>query len=438
MGKFLITITLAVALTASLSAQTVVQDNEYPDFYRPGRVTLDGATQWVKAITVSVPALRSEVQGDVKFAFSAPGMTHASVLCWQQPTADGDSPFGKDTHVCPEIALDADGEGTFVFPADKYPHGPLTVRILAEDRGSRKKDVLEVQLFNQGGVKWRQGIPNETPAGAEGLKLVFADDFDKELSISADGANTTYCSHKPGPRNTDFSGWQFADFEGALNPFSRVESWLRIHASKRADGKASSGILAPVQARFDQAGNVRPSAAGEAGIMRVPFYVECRFLAQSAPGTWPAFWTITDSSAGVGCTELDIIEAYGGFGKDNPNFTGYACTTHYWGQKGPDGKQLPGAHTNVDMFKIGGKSTWSTTFHTYGLRVDEKDTVYYLDDVEVLRHPTDEQSKACPTFWMVNYSVGGISGWRIDLEREGNATDMWVDYIRAYQGEKKE
>ena len=33
---------------------------------------------------------------------------------------------------------------------------------------------------------------------------------------------------------------------------------------------------------------------------------------------------------------------------------------------------------------------------------------------------------------MVNYAIGGISGWKIDLERYGNGSDMYVDYIRVY------
>jgi hypothetical protein len=443
MLKKIFTVTIAslslwlMAMDMSASAQTTVKDDEYPDFYNPKRATLDGGqNEWVKAIVIKTPELRSEVTGDVKFEIEAPGMTHVNVLCWQQPTAEDNNPMGHDTHVCPEIALGTDGKASFVFPADKYPNGPIVVRILSEDRKSRKKDMREVQLFNKGGVSWQQGIPKEDPPGAQGLKQVFVDDFDKELSISGDGKNTIYSSHKPGTRNTDFSGWQFANPDGEMNPFSIVGTYLRIHASKRADGKKSSGILAPVQAQFDAEARVQPSKAGDAGILKVPFYVECRFLAQSAPGTWPAFWTITDEHAHKGCTELDIIEAYGGFGDGNPNFTGYAATTHLWAQKGADGKALKGVHTNVDMHKIGDKSTWSTKFHTYGLRVDENDTVYYLDNIEVLRHKTDEVSKTHPAFFMINYAIGGISGWKIDLEREGNATDMWVDFVRAYQGDK--
>jgi len=86
----------------------------------------------------------------------------------------------------------------------------------------------------------------------------------------------------------------------------------------------------------------------------------------------------------------------------------------------------------VDIMNLGGKSYWSTTFHTYGLYVDDKDTVYYFDDIEVLRHPTNEYSKN-PHIFMINYAIGGISGWKIDLERYGNASDMYVDFVRVWE-----
>ena len=84
------------------------------------------------------------------------------------------------------------------------------------------------------------------------------------------------------------------------------------------------------------------------------------------------------------------------------------------------------------MMEIGGKSYWSTTFHTYAVKVTSTETIYYFDDIEVLRHPTGQASKTFPHFFMINYAIGGISGWPIDLERGGNATDMYVDYVRVY------
>ncbi len=126
----------------------------------------------------------------------------------------------------------------------------------------------------------------------------------------------------------------------------------------------------------------------------------------------------------------------------NPNFVGYACTSHFWNQskpdwqleKGADGKSLHPAHVDVPMMSVGGKSSWSTTFHTYGCLITPTDTVYYLDDIEVLRHPTNNISKTEPFFFLINYAIGGISGWHIDLARYGNQSDMWVDYVRVYSG----
>jgi hypothetical protein len=299
---------------------------------------------------------------------------------------------------------------------------------------AKKQDIRELQLYNTGGVVWNQGIPKTDPPAAKGMKLAFSDDFDQALSISNNGKGKRYQAHKPG--GGDFSGYPFTGPEGPKNPFSQIGTFLRIHASKNAadpKDKGSTGIIAPVD------------SDGNGFFAQAPLYMECRFTAQSAPGTWPAFWTLAkrdeDRFAGQGkapCDELDIIEAYGGVGKGNPNAYGLYCiVSHFWNQKDPNGKPLKLAvptSKRVEMTQLGGKSSWSTTFHTYGLLVTKTDTVYYCDDIEVLRHPTNEVSKTGRFEFLINYAIGGISGWEIDLEREGNATDMWVDYVRVYQG----
>jgi beta-glucanase (GH16 family) len=82
---------------------------------------------------------------------------------------------------------------------------------------------------------------------------------------------------------------------------------------------------------------------------------------------------------------------------------------------------------------LGGRSYWSTTFHTYGVKIGLEETVYYFDNIAVLRHPTNEKSRE-PHCILVNYAIGGISGWPIDLARYGNGSDMYVDYLRVYHG----
>ncbi|RYX83388.1 glycosyl hydrolase family protein [bacterium] len=402
---------------------TIAQTPEYLDF-NPGRVT--AGSEWVQKIEVKSPALRSEVKGDVKVEFSAPGMTQAVALCWQQPTKAEPSVWGHDAKLA-DIKLDATGNGSFVFPAEQFPNGPITVRILASNDNT--KDSREIQLYNTGGVVWNQGMPKTAPAAAQGMKLAFADDFNGPLSISRDGKNARYNAHKPG--GGDFSGWPFSDPEGPDNPYSQQGTYLRIRASKKPDGKGSAGIIAPID------------ADGKGFYATAPFYMECRFTAQSAPGTWPAFWTLIREEKLGGekglkdvNDELDIIEAYGGVGPGNPNHPGYSITSHFWNQKDAEGKKVEDKWKRIDMLGIGGKSYWSTTFHTYAVKVTLTDTIYYLDDIEVFRHPSGELSKTQPSFFMINYAIGGISGWKIDLEREGNASDMYVDYVRVYQGTK--
>ena len=411
---------LATCLTASSALgqqpETPARIDGYHEF-NYGQVG-SGVEQWTQAIRVSEPGLRSDVRGDVTVKFQAPGMTQATAFCWSQGEPANRS--GEDVNLTPEgINLDTEGNGSFVFTADSFPHGPVNVRIYAHNEKDRK-DIFELQLFNKGGVVWNQGIPDHDPPAAQELQLVYADDFDGPLSISNDGRGTTYMAHKPG--GGDFSGWPFSNVLGDGKPFGQKETWLRIAARKDEESpKGRTGLLASVNRDFQ-------------GIWaKAPCYLECRFTAQSAIGTWPAFWTLAFGDQGT--DELDIIEAYGGKGKGNPNHPGYSIVSHFWRQKNPDGTDKKSAHTRVEMMQLGGKSYWSTTFHTYAVYVGLDDTVYYFDDMEVLRHPTNVVSRENPHFFMINYAIGGISRWPIDLERYGNGSDMWVDYVRVYAKE---
>jgi hypothetical protein len=431
---------LAATPFASPAESTVKASEEYPDFYS-GNATK--GIDFVQSIAVLAPAYCSNVKGDVTVVFKAPRMTLAKAFCWQQPTKDNPSEWGHDALLA-DLTLGADATGSFILHADEFPNGPLTIRIQAKDEKNRQ-DYCELQLFNLGGVMWKQGIPKADPPGSKGMKLVFADDFSGPLSISPNGMNATYSAHKTG--GGDFSGWPFSDPAGENEPFGQAGTFLRIHASKPFGTKGRSGILS----------SMRPDGSGVA--VSIPSYFECRFVAQSAPGTWPAFWTLTKGTVGMdktdplfdaiskmGCDELDVIEGYGGYGPKNPNSGGIYCSvSHFWGQPkfdwtekkladgSPNPKYRPSSF-RTDTLALAGKSSWSWTFHTYAVAITETDTVYYLDDVEVGRHPTGPTSKALPTWFLINYAIGGISGWQIDMDRYGNQTDMWVDYVRVYSG----
>jgi hypothetical protein len=412
---------IAAAMAASpLSAQErTVTNSEYLEF-NYGQDT--GGDQWVQSIAVTSPAYRSTVRGKVTVEFRAPGMTVAKAMCWRQPTKEHPGRWGHDVNLTPGgIELGQDAKGSFALAADKFPHGPMNVRILAHN-GKGKRDLCELQLYNAGGVKWNEGLPAEAPAAAKGMKLVFADDFDGPLSIANDGRGARYNAHKP--RFGDFSGWPFNNVDSAQPPFEQIGTYLRIKARKAPRTRGSTGFLATVD------------MDGKGFWAQPPCYLECRLIAQSAPGTWPAFWTYTALDRGVPGDELDIAELYGGVGKKNPNHPGYSIVSHFWGQTNPDGSKKKEVTVRPKIMALGGKSYWSSTFHTYAVHVGLEDTVYYFDNIEVLRHPTNDRSRDYPACFLLNYAIGGISGWPIDLKRFGHGSDMYIDWVRVYAKEK--
>ena len=431
-------IALPAALTAALAFAEVKVSEEYPEFNNGDPAK---GSEFVQSIKVLSPRYCSNVKGDVTVVFEAKGMTRVLARCWQQG-----GEWGKDA-VLADLGLDKSARGEFIFHADRFPHGPLNIRLEAVD-GKGLKDYCELQVYNLGGVAWKEGIPKKDPPGAKGMKLVYQDDFDGPLSISPDGRGAKYAAHKTG--GGDFSGWPFSDQEGDCLPFGQQDTYLRIHASKPFGTKGRTGILS----------SIRPDGTGVA--VPVPAYFECRLICHCAPGSWGAFWTLTQGTIGMspndpkfeetkkaGCDELDVLECYGGYGPRHPNHGAhYGITSHFWGQdkdprlawarkKLPDGSQNPdyrAPHVWADMTPVGGKSSWSWTFHTYGLAITETETIYYLDDVEMLRHPTGPVTKSQNTWFLINYAIAGISGWPYDLERYGNESDMWVDWVRVYCG----
>lgn len=369
-------------------------------------------------IAVISPPYCSDITGDTSIALSAPGFKMLTMKCWRQGNG-----FGSDSTVA-TVALDAKGNGSFQFPADEFPHGPITLRIFGEN--GALKDNCYLQLFNKGGVSWNEGMPKQPPPPAQGMSLVFADDFDKPLSISSTDSNATYYDHKPPGGWQDFSAHKFSGFHSEKNPFSQVETYLRIRAS---DQTHSSGIIS----------SMKNDASGITA--KAPCYFECRFLAPNAIGTWPSFWVMTDYMTAqvkgkkVPCDELDIIEAYGGEGPGHPNAgERYQIAPHAWDQSATEKAIADKAFKAINpvrMKKFGIPSTWFETFHIYGCKIAESDTIYYCDNVEVARHPTLTLSKQQPFFFLIDLATGG--GWPVDLSRYGGTTDMYVDYVRVYQ-----
>jgi hypothetical protein len=375
-------------------------------------------------VAVVSPEYCSQVKGDTVVRLTAPGFKSVTAKCWKQ--GDG---LGSDSTVA-TVPLDAHGKGSFVFPADQYPHGPVTLRLSGVS--AHTKDNCYLQLYNRGGVSWNEGMSPDPPPAAKGMSLLFADDFKGPLSISSTDTKATYYDHKPPAGWQDFSAHAFSGHDSPKNPFSQVDSYLRIRAS---DKTHSSGIIS----------SMKNDATGITA--KAPCYFECRFIGPNTIGSWPAFWLLTDymtdhvKGKKVPCDELDVIEAYGGEGPREPNaFDTYMICPHAWDQgetgKAVEKKAFEGLHNPIRMGKFGIPSAWFETFHLYGCKITETDTIYYCDNIEVGRHPTLPLSKELRFFFLINLATGG--GWPVDLSRYNGVADMYVDYVRVYQEKKSQ
>ncbi len=370
-------------------------------------------------ISVISPPYCSDVKGKTSVALYAPGFKTLTAKCWKQGGLLGEAA------VIAAISLDPKGKGSFVFPADSFPHGPITVTITGENGTLHNNCYL--QLYNRGGVSWNEGMPAAPPPAATGMPLVFADDFKGPLSISSTDPKASYYDHKPPNGSQDFSSLPFTGHDAPANPFLHVDTYLRIRASEKAH---SSGLISSLK---NDGSGVKVS---------LPCYFECRLLGPNAIGTWPAFWLMTDYMKDyklrgdkTPVDELDIIEAYGGEGPHEPNaHDSYMITPHAWNQ-GDAGKALEkqafdAMKNPAHMRKLGVPSTWFEAFHTYGCKVTATDTIYYCDNIEVGRHATLSVCKERPLFFMINLATGG--GWPVDLSRYDGLADMYIDYVRVY------
>ena len=140
-------IVFSVLLLLSSARLFAQNEPEYANFYTGKAGPSTKGIDWVQAITVSSPAYGSDIKGDVTVHFKAPGMTWVEARCWQQPTTEDSSNWGHDVVVAHSIPLQAGGEGSFVFPAGQFPHGPITLRIYA--KGDGKKQHTFARFFHQ-------------------------------------------------------------------------------------------------------------------------------------------------------------------------------------------------------------------------------------------------------------------------------------------------
>ncbi|MFR0836009.1 MAG: hypothetical protein ACLSG8_07640, partial [Barnesiella sp.] len=101
---------------------------------------MTGSIYAASLIGVKSPAYCSDIQGNTTIDISAPTYSEVKVHCWKQGTGYG------TYELVGTVALDSEGAGTIVFPADEYPHGTLNIRISGTNSESYR-DNCYLQLY---------------------------------------------------------------------------------------------------------------------------------------------------------------------------------------------------------------------------------------------------------------------------------------------------
>lgn len=358
--------------------------------------------------TVSITDVLAEVQpGWQVFRGVAKGMRNVAVVC----------PAGGKWHMAQP---NEDGSFTVTVLVPEA-NGPLPVEIHAWDRNDSTFTTnltARTHLFVTKGRDVMPAVPSSAEGPAKDMKLVWSDEFAGPLSAtgSSERNATWYAGGKPSATGSQYSDAYFTpDYQG-LSPFTIRDGFLRIRATHAPDMVDPTGWK-----RRWWSGHL--STAFPDGTASAAFrkgYAEVRMMMPAGAGTWPAFWLLDTASIAPksprSTVEVDVVEGYG------HDSDAYMATLHLWPPPGST------KHQEVAMrVRQGGLAN---AFHRYGIRLTDREAIWYFDDTEVFRRPLFEAETASPFFLMVNLSIGG--GWPAPVPPSGYY-DLWVDYVRLYE-----
>lgn len=423
--------TLVIAVPASYSAQDgVITVIPRAGGYNYGRIEITAVAPVLpptNIVTLISPAYRANLEGETVLNFSILG-GYSKAEAFSLVTS-----AGEVVSLGSPVTLDANGSGSVTFDADILPHGPVTVRIIAEKPDGTKSRDNYFQFYNNGGATTgNAGLDNAplpSQLGGMDMEVVFADDYEAMPSISQNGVDangnpTTYIAHKPD--YGDYGLAQFADYEGPNNPFSQIEDYLKITTAYDED--LVDGYNRDYYTGFLSSVNRVGEGFHTDGFVNQ--YFEARFFTGANPGLWPAFWTLSAnnySGAEGPCDELDIIEGYMAWPDS------YSIAMHPWGEGHPN-QDLSGGLKVTTEAMYGQKGNIAMGFHTYGMLITEDITYFYFDNNLVYQEPTLWYSWSEGNYFMINSAMSDHrfpQGY--DFRRYGDESHMYIDWVRVYQ-----
>jgi hypothetical protein len=355
-------------------------------------------------LVVLCPVNGTAADGVVPFRVSASGFSAVTATAWPADEAD---PAGAPVQAVP----DQMGNAELAVDVSALPPGPVTVRFEATGTSTASATAY-FQLYRRG----PGGADVASSAAAAGRTLIYAEEFNRPVSVTRTGAGADYAAAKPAHGGAeDFGAAIFADpAQGFDNVRVVDDRYLRIDVEPNPAGYTDpqgwgrthlGGMLA----------SARPDGSGFSAQYG---YFEARVLAPAAPGTWPAFWMLPNDNL-VAPTptvaEIDAVELYG----HNP--TGTCHTTHDYNSPHDDGVARCANRYSSDRAAL--------SWHTYGASVLPSGITFYIDG-QVAATAPQVDGGGSPLFFLVNLALGG--GWPVDLGAVQDRATLYVDYIRVY------
>ncbi|MGE0407890.1 MAG: glycoside hydrolase family 16 protein [Amphiplicatus sp.] len=246
------------------------------------------------------------------------------------------------------------------------------------------------------------GAASASGAGADidlsQYELSFSEDFNK-LDVSGRRCDSRWIAHTPW--NGDFGGAIFADPSHGF-PFRAQRGVLRIEAKNEPGTGWVSGLLS---AR---------NMCNEGFAQRYGYF-EARMMLPEGAGMWPAFWLIgveTDSSI----AEIDVMEHHGHM----PDKFTWALHVH--------AKTADAQHFNDGGPVTTAPGALTEKFNTFGVSIEEDETIFYFNRREIWRGPTHDAFKQ-PLYPLVNLAMdeGFVT------EETPKRAFLYIDYVRAWR-----
>jgi hypothetical protein len=386
------------------SGSTIARDRDNPPCTpgTPGKAKTG-------AIYVLCPLTYSRVRGWRTVSIYAPGLTKVGIAAWS----------AEVNKALPEQIVQVRTSRARVrLNLTALPQGPVTIRMRAVAGPSRRLSApTYFQLNHAGGLPPR--VVPRPGAAPGGRALVYAEEFNRPISISMEGRNpgADYPAGKP-----EF--WGAAQFGEAIFPdpvrgFDNLrvvdDRYLRMAVLPNPPGYRDPN---PWGRRHIGAiiASARPGGSGFAAQYG---HFEARILAPDSPGAWPAIWllpadNLIDPKPTV--AEIDAVELYG----HDPR--GACHTTHsYSNGRNVDGIALCGQRFATDQVAM--------RWHVYAVTVDPAEIVYRIDGRIVARAPQVAGGDK-PMFLLIDLDLGG--GYPIALDPVQNRAALYIDWFRVY------